>query len=311
MGNKSFTKTFVFLLLALLLPAACSKTENPKVDHAKYILQNDQLTAPLKKLLEVTDIEHDGTLGSVVQATQKAWLRKPGTERWHMDNRWEGLYDEVMPLFDQLGVLNDVTPFQNEYDYTLVLGALVSRVRQRLAYALELWKQGARFGTLVFLVGARPLDPEKESAQELFDRTNQFLPIRTDWQAPGQLPQTEADMARMVFDQAKLPEGFKESVNIVFVDTPMQPTLDGNIRRPNTADTIIHWLASDVKPGSILAISNQPYVGYQHAALKLHIPQNFTIETVGPAASPKLHVGVLLDNIARWLYMENKLQQCS
>lgn len=310
MNTAHLPKKFIFALLLILLPAACCKTEKPQpTDRSEYIIQNDQLTAPLQELLKVTGIEHDDTLDSVVQATQKVWLRKPGTERWQMDNRWEELHDKVIPLFDQLGSLDAVQPSQKFYNYVLVLGATVNPVRARLAYALKLWQQGVRFDTLVFLVGARPLDPKKEPATELFARNNQFLPIRADWQESKQLPQTETEMARMVFDQAELPEDFKKSVKIVFVDTPMQEKLDGTHRWPNTTDTIVHWLSNATQPGSILAISNQPYVGYQHAALKMHVPKTFSIETVGPAASPKLHVGVMLDNIARWLYMENKLQQ--
>lgn len=307
---RSHTKV-TLALLAILLGAACSKTESPTqhIDRAKYVLQGNQLSPALQKLLAATNIQHDGTLPSVVQATQKAWLRKPGTERWHIGNQFEDLRDELIPLFKELNTLDAVQPIQNEYDYVLVLGALVSRVRQRLAYALEQWHKGVRFGTLVFLVGARPLDPAKESQEALFDYKNEFLPIKADWQKPNTLPQTEAEVARMVFEQANLPKGFKDSVKIVFVDTPMQLKPDGTYRRPNTVDTIDHWLAKDVQSGSILAISNQPYVGYQHAALKATMPKSFTLETIGPQANPNIHIGVMLDNIARWLYMENKLRQ--
>ncbi|MBP6870263.1 hypothetical protein KBC04_05245 [Candidatus Babeliales bacterium] len=39
----------------------------------------------LLQLLTLTGIEHDSSLESIVHATQKNWLRKPGSERWEMD----------------------------------------------------------------------------------------------------------------------------------------------------------------------------------------------------------------------------------
>lgn len=269
------------------------------------------LSPTVTKILEITSIEHDGSLDSIVQGTQKAWLRKPGVERWQMEKKYEQLRPQLEPLFEPLGVIDEVQPSQKNYDQLLILGATVFRMRTRLAYALKLWDSGIRFNKLVFLVGQRPRDPEVESPEKLFDRNNTELAIRKDWQEPTLIPATETDMARMVVDQTDLPKDFKDSVEIIFMDTPMQPTPDGGTRRPSTADTIQLWLQKTHPQGPILAISNQPYVGYQHAVIKSFVPKELIIETAGPKADSKQSVDVMLDNLARWLFQENILQKQS
>lgn len=311
MSKSKFQKIVMLSLVVLVLTVGCVKTETskPYIDPTEYILPANTLSPALKRILEITNVEHTGTLDSVVQATQQAWLRKPGVERWQMDKKFQDLHDQLEPLFRKLHMLDEVKPTKKTYEDAIILGATVSIMRERLAYALELWQRGIRFNSLIFLVGQRPLDPEKESAEVLYNRGNKFLPIRADWQEPNVMPTTETEMARMVYDQAVLPAGFKEAVKVHFIDTPMQLAADGGTRRPNTGDTIKLWLKEMPQVGSVLAVSNQPYVGYQHAVLKTAVPQNLDIETVGPKAANELNVDVLLDNLARWLYQENVLHK--
>lgn len=263
------------------------------------------LPLPLLKILAITGINHDGTLPSIVEATQKQWLRSAACERWEMGDQFEELRAQLVPLFMQLGMLDEIRPTKSEYDYVVVLGDTASEFRTRLASALRFYQKGVRFGKLVIHVGARPLDPEMESKAVLIDRNNLELPIRADWQEPIELPKTEAEMARMIFDQAQLPAGFDEHVKVEIVDAPMQKNIDGSLRRPNTGDVARLWLSGGVKPGSILAVSYQPYVMYQDAVLKAILPRTFTVETVGTAALIPLRMGEILDTLARWLYVKH------
>ena len=275
------------------------------------LLHNNKLSPALQKILLITNVTHYGSLESVVNATQKAWLRKPGIERWHMGDTYQKFDQQLAPLFKELGMQNEIKPSQEKYDYVLILGDTVNCLRTRFAYALDQWQKGIRFSTLVFLVGERPLldDPahheDNETEAELYDRTNMYLPIRADWQEPSTMPQTETEMARMVYDQAIVPDEFKKLVTVRFIDTPMQLTTSGQMRRPNTADTIKLWLKKVPHRGSILAISNQPYIGYQHAVLQSYIPPEMSVETVGPKAYMPLSADLLLDTLARWLYQED------
>ena len=63
---------------------------------------------PLLKILAVTGIHHDGTLPSMVQSTQKQWLRPKECERWEMGDRFEQLQEQLIPLFEELGIVLSV-----------------------------------------------------------------------------------------------------------------------------------------------------------------------------------------------------------
>ena len=67
-------------------------------DLTQALFSNNILSPACKKILSITHIKHDGTLESVVQATQKAWLRKPNTERWQMNNKFENLQTQLVPF---------------------------------------------------------------------------------------------------------------------------------------------------------------------------------------------------------------------
>ncbi len=309
MNKEQFILKLNLVLTSILLFSGCSFTKEQPTNQ-QYLFKDGKNNRALNEILRLTNVEHDGTLPSIVAATQKSWLRRSGTERWEMDNRYEQISDKITPLFNKLGILEEVKPSKNKYTYAIVHGATVYPVRHRLAYALKLWEEGVKFDTLVFFVGARPLDKNREPESALFRKDDKFLSIKKDWIKPSIHPKTEAEMAHMVFNQAQLPDGFKEVVKVVFVDTPMQKRSDGSLRNPNTGDNVNYWIKmNNPERGSILAISNQPYVYYQDVVLNTLLSQPFTVETVGPKVTSKLHVGVVLDNLARWLYQENKYQE--
>lgn len=283
--------------------------EQKKVEHVQAAQKRDIISPQLLELLALTGVQHDGTLQGIVQATQKAWIRPADKERWQMGEQFEGLKEKTLPLFEQMNLLQEVNPSAQVYDYALFNGSTVPNMRARLAELLKIYNNGVRFKKLVVFLGDRPLDPVREPESIFFDRKNGVLPIREDWKEPAVLPKTESDMGHMLLDQAILPAGFKELVEIEFVDTPMQKNNDGSLRRPNTGDTVNLWLTRNPKPGTALAISSQPHVNYQHAVLETLLPESFTIDTVGGAVKHPIHVGNFLDNLARWLYQEEKLEQ--
>lgn len=285
-----------------------SNITKPILHRLPKVVDQGKLSPTLLKILTATKIEHDGTLASVVKATQAAWLRKENTERWEMDNAHEDLKPTLIPLFEEFGMVDEIAPTGKKYTYGIILGATINTMRQRLAFALELWKLGIRFDHIVFLVGERPLDPVKESEAICFDSKNPYLPARPDWKKPSAMPKTETDAAKLIFDQAVLPDGFKDALKVTFIDTPMQKLANGTTRRPNTGDTVnLFKPMLEQVPGTILAISNQPYIGYQDAVTRTLLP-GYSVETVGSKAGP-LHMGVALDNLARWLYQENIFQE--
>lgn len=309
LAKKSlFTAKLFLALSSIFMLNGCSAVEQKSIEHAQKS-KDAIISQPLLEILEITGVKHDGTLGGVVAATQKTWLRQPGKERWEMGEQYEPLSEKLLPYFEQMNLLHEVKPSAPLYDYVLLNGSTVPTMRERLAFLFKLYNEGFRFKKMVIFLGDRPLDPVKEPETILFDRKNGVLPIRDDWKEPGQYPKTESAAGHMLMDQAMLPAGFKESVEIEFVDTPMQKAGDGSMRRPNTGDTVNQWLLTNPKPGTALSVSSQPYVNYQHAVLKTLLPETFILYTVGGGAKQPIHVGNFLDNLARWLYQEDKLSQ--
>jgi hypothetical protein len=173
-----------------------------------------------------------------------------------------------------------------------------------LACLAEQWRAGVRFDTLVFLVGARLLDPTAENDNIVLNLKGTESYVRSDWQLKGSKPATEIQAARLVYDQVAVPADMQH-VPVVYVDTPMQR--QGLVlRRPNTADTVVAWLATKPTPGSCLVISNQPYVVYQDAALRSALPPVFTIDTIGAVAPADCAVAIYLDTLARFMFIESK-----
>ena len=208
------------------------------------------------------------------------------------------------PLLTDICLINAIYPEQENYDYCIVLGATAPTMRARFAYAIELWQQGVSFKELIFLVGQRMLDPQIETNDLLYP-TNTILPIKQTWKKPNNQPKTETDAARILCEQTALPPKFIDAVKISFVDTQGKTNSQGAYLRPTTGDTVHAWLAQNPKAGSILAISNQPFVSYQNAVLKTLLPKTFTLETVGCSVCNDIKISVIFDTLARWLYQEN------
>ncbi len=296
-------------------PTVSTKQESPTPQVATITqLRNallDPRGNPTKQLLDLLaflHIQHDGTLESIVQATQKEWLRQAGKERWQVEEKYAELHEQLMPYLEKVITLQEIKPLQKQYDYAVILGATVSRIRMRLAYLADLWHSGLRVNNIVFLTGQRPLDPEQEKPENLLNANNGILPFKKDWQAPKQLPTMETDMAKLVYDQANLPENLRV-IPVEFIDAPAQKTQPGAMRRPNTLDTINSWLKTNPKPGFCLCVSTQPHIGYQDAVMRTYMPAAFQLETVGPAAWSSVHNVIILDALARWLYQEQHNRQ--
>lgn len=222
------------------------------------------LASAQEDLYRLFDIPSTASQEEILQTIQRLWMQQ-GKERWQFENKFEELRPEVWPLLQAIGMVDEIKPAKTHYETVLVLGALLSRVQDRVDYLISC---GISFDQLVFLSGERPLlDSEKE-------------------QLPGLL--TESEMVRWVYQQSALPK----DVSVLFIEVPMK-----GARRPNTLDTINAWLKTDPHPATCLAISNQPYVHYQGAVLNRLLP--FSAETVGNSVKGKPTVALMLDTLAR------------
>lgn len=275
-----------------------------------FVDQHNRPSKALNELLEKTGIVHDGSFDSIVAATQKTqaeggWLRVPGTERWDCPNK--DIEENLLESINELGVLNEIKPSKTKYKYAVILGATAVGMRTRLAYLKKLHENGVVFDNLVFLVGERPRSLAVESDEVLLDAQNGIIDFDEKWSFSGIFPQTETEIARLVYEQSELSAAFR-SIPVTFIDTPMQKTTQGSLRRPTTEDTIYEWQRSGSTPGTVLAISSQPHVYRQRLIICSIMPEEFFIECVGPSVDYEdLNASVLLDSLARDLYtLHNK-----
>ncbi|CAG8652623.1 16475_t:CDS:1 [Racocetra persica] len=260
----------------------------------------------LLKLLEQFDLNTSNTFKNIVDDMQKNFLREQGKERWQIIDKYQDKKNKLVPLFSELGMFHKVKSAQSHYSCALILGGLLQSVRNRLAFLVSEWERGVRFNEIVLLGSSRPLVPEKESPEKLKNKTEPILPARSDWEFEGKLPTNEIEMMSFIFDQAQLPEGLR-SLKVTAVNAPNKRDKNGEERRAQTADTIITWL-NEAKPvaGSLLAVSSQPNIGYQHEVVLHCLPRKFQLETIGSGRSTQnVNVGEMVDSLARWSYCVN------
>ncbi len=259
-------KIFVLLLCSAAFAA-------PICEHR---LDSDALSA-LAQTLDIPPGE------DLVAATQERWLRKPGQERWEMNEVSPEKRLFVLKWAEENGLFSSWLPSEPFYDQGLILGATTPRMETRLAFLADLWKGGTRFGGIVWLTGERSLDPRGDG---LIGRAK-----------------TESEAARILWEEANLPEEMR-SLPVFFIAVPMKE----NGRRPNTADTIEAWLEEFPEPCTGLFISDQPFCGYQFAIIRSLVPDAYLFDVAGERVRSTDHPAagaIVLDSIARWLYQES------
>ncbi|HSX03340.1 MAG TPA: hypothetical protein VLG76_01280 [Rhabdochlamydiaceae bacterium] len=241
-----------------------------------------EVSEPLLQLLDATHVQHDGTAESILQETQKKWLRPKGKERWQIPDVDEKTKEQILLLADQLGFVSEISPQAKEYEYAAVLGATYERMEKRLDYLIQLWNRGIRFKHVVFLTGQRPLDVSIE-------------PISEECK-------NESQAARQIWKTSLVPQEMRD-LPVTFIEVPMKP--DG--KRPTTKDTYEAWLARKPAAGRTLLVSNQPFCLYQEALAKSFLPKGFQVEVVGAAMEERQNGAVMLDAIAGWIFYSRNL----
>lgn len=285
MLKKKLVLVNVVFGLCMAFTTATDAMERPAELASVLINSNNQPTQELKNLLALLDLPGDD-LKTIVDVTQRAWLRPAGKERWELDEIAPEKTEHLKAIFAKLGLVPEIKPTAQKYEYALLMGARLASTQKRVNYLLNLWQQGILFNSIVVLTGERPLDPAAEAIE----------------MANGGKATTECSMSQAVFAHLKAPEAFK-NIPVTFVSVPMITTPDGKVRRPTTGDTVKEWLKANPVPGNCLVLSNQPFVGYQDSVVKTLLPKSFTIESAGCGAD-NTHNAEVLDTLARWLYQE-------
>lgn len=271
-----------------------------------FTVTGELISQELKELLAITDIVHGNTLNSiadVVNDTSKGWLRKG--ERWEkQENKFMAMHGKILSLAKELGYIDKIYPIKMNYNRALLLGSVVSNVKDRIHSMLEAKLDNIQWLKCVILGSNRSLESSTEAS--LCDQLLLKNVVAENY------PATETGMIKYLFYKEyydRLPQKHQDS-DPLFINT-IKP--DGK-KRVDTIDTIINWLQidNDCDIGEILVFSNQPFIGYQDQVIKYifakHGLNNFNILTVGEAAQPSIHPSIILDSIARDLFFLQKLQ---
>lgn len=290
----------IAFLCGVLLGQGCT----PKMPH---LIDDASVHPALLKTFQIAGYQGEATPEALNAYAQSHFLRKPGAERWEMKATHEDKREALRPSLKELKVLDDVTPSLSFYDHVLILGATVSSMRKRVATLEDIWKRGVRFKHLYFLVGTRPLDPKVEGEDVLYDPRKSEIPFRAEWKASPQRPQTEEGAAKFVWDQVISEKELRKKPVQYVSASEVKDIKSGKMRRANTADTVLAWISLNPEPGTVLIISNNPYVPYQYATvfgiLRRHGFHEDRIDAAGQG-DQDTPVAVHLDNLARWLYTE-------
>ncbi len=296
--KKQLFITFSVIIIGIFLNITGTKEEPTPTDtFSAFITADDQPTELLLELCTITGISAR-SLEEIVAETQKVWLRPANKERFEItESKYPEQALEITEICRKAGMLKDKYPRNKQYTHILILGGFLGRVRCRVAFFAKLLEDGISAGHISLLGGKRPLHPEKESTSELYNAHNDILTFKNSWQPPIDSPKNETDMMRMVIEQSELPEQLSLE-NLHVIHAPAQ-----NGRRPDTRATVREWLKTNPEHGSILVLSSQPYVAYQHELVKSCIdPKKYTLETVGTMYPEQQLPDILLDTVARILY---------
>ena len=272
------------------------------------------------------------TLSELNALAQENFLRPPRSERFdevaiqHYHALCAHLSEDgkqhIIDLFAQIGDISAIYPKRPDPVYILIYGATVPTMRNRVMFLATLFESGAlnpaTTAEIIFLVGERGLYAS-ETPQVLRDPSP--YPRCPGWQPPAELPHDEREAAALVWEQLDLPAVVREKPFRI-IKSAKKP----GATRAQTEDTVQAWLESssnlsrepDLKIGHCLILSSNPFVYYQQRVTELSLKKleqtsHFSCEVVGDKApvlpSKDVMIGILLDNLARTLYVEEELQK--
>jgi len=244
------------------------------VSTSPLLTEEGYLIPPLVQIAELYKVDPPDQLSSFVAFSQRYWIL--GGERWEFPKDENSSI--IMQVMQDLACIEEVHAKEKVYTYALLLGSTEKNMKERISFLISEWENGVRFSHVVLLSGERPLDSKIEPMAGSFSTESALLTHL--WQV-------------MIPDEMR-------SIPYFLVSSAMK----SNGKRPTTGDTVIDWLKERPSPGHCIAISSQPFIGYQHSVLQILSP-TFTIETIGPKRQGPLPLPLSLDTLAKWMYQEN------
>lgn len=252
------------------------------------LTKNFDLSPEFKNFLEFLQIdpkEYD-TVEHAHQYCQEHFLRPKGVERNNIiPHKLEPLYEKLEPYFESMKMIEAIQP-QGRYEYLCFNGQSLAQMRRQMEFITK-HKKSISYDKIVFAAGERKISNIDEG-DPLYGRDDVKL---------------ETDGAQLLLNQ------YFPGENGEVVHATTEGT---NFVRPNTHSTIVEWLKSKPEPGSILMVSNNPFIGYQYLIWFKTLAEfgwfekGGSLEMCGDSIRKyrKNKVAVVLDNIGRELNVE-------
>lgn len=238
-------------------------------------------------------------IDSVHAALESRWTRGK-KEIWELPDLELSDKGYVWSLLQEIGVIDEVQPKKQTYEYGVVLGAVCGLMKKRLTVLNNHFKNGVRFNQILLKASERPLDPvvEDEAAivRQLADTPKLSIP------AGAVLPKTEGEALLFYFEHMELEPELKK-LPVMVISAQMHEKAEGSTR-PNTIDSLNKWLQTSPKPGTTLLVSSQPYVPYQGSVYRKLLPDAFEIDCVGDVCHPKFQMMKILGAVYAWYRIE-------
>lgn len=248
-----------------------------------HILLNDDmsLSSSLVDLFKFLNVKNIKTAKEANEYAQQNFLRPKGIERqMQKPHPLESKFNKAVPILKSMKMI-DAIPASGHFDYLAFNGQSLPQMR----YQVEFIKHSdVTFNQIVFATGSRNL-------KAVFDKNDPLFGVIHN----------EHDAAKYL-----LKEYFPNSKSIV-----LNATTD-KLPRPNTKTTVDAWMQTNPQPGSILMVSNNPYIGYQYLTWYGVLKKNGWFEKGGSLTMCGDHqreekrnrLAVILDNVARTLFTE-------
>jgi len=188
---------------------------------------------------------------------------------------------EIWTHLQQLGFIEDSGPHFVDYNMAIVHGhQSPSNLYSRLAYLVQLWKNGIQFTHLSFFCRNKKIN---YSWNQIEPNSTSPLKARIGWARFDKLPTTEQEMTQVIWDLIEIPEDMRKKLSVKFYD--------GSNHHP----------IPSLPKGRYLAISNGPYTYRNDWTLRQSMEGN-ALETVGPEADPKMPISTILDELGRLIF---------
>lgn len=245
----------------------------------------------LINIFKVLEVDSVNDLAAAKELSHKKMKRPTDKERWEKYRTVTDLQKEKLkPILFNSALSVRVMPSKNVYDSVAVLGATVTRFKNRLNFFVELMKNGLQFKTVYLLGSDRDLRSGNLDDQIFSNKLVQ----------KGINP-TEIQMMILVWEDMKGKIAALKEVRVIFVNSSKKA--DG--KRPGTIDNLEEMvkLSQDIDGKNLLFVSSNPYIAYQDAVCKKFF-KNYgtTVETVGDAISENETIENILDSAAMTLY---------